>query len=40
MKENLKNVEKEVKETVKESVDYAQNSDEPSANELYTDVYK
>ena len=40
VEENLKNVEKEVKEIVKESVYYAQNSDEPSANELYTDVYK
>ena len=33
-------MEKEVKEIVKESADYAQNSDEPNASELYTDVYK
>ena len=40
VEEDLKRIEKEVKETVKESADYAQNSDEPSASELYTDVYK
>ena len=40
VEEDLKRIEKEVKETVKESADYAQNSDEPSARELYTDVYK
>jgi pyruvate dehydrogenase E1 component alpha subunit len=40
VEEDLKRIEKEVKETVKESADYAQNSDEPSASELYADVYK
>ena len=40
MEEDFKIVEKDVKEIVKESVDYAQNSQEPSTNELYSDVYK
>ena len=40
VEEDLKRIEKEVKKTVKESANYAQNSDEPSASELYTDVYK
>ncbi len=40
VEEDFKIAEKDVKEIVKESVDYAQNSQEPSTNELYSDVYK
>ena len=38
--EELKIIEKDIKGKVRECADYAQNSNEPSLDELYTDVYK
>ena len=38
--EELKIIDKEVKEIVKESAEFAQSSSEPRKEELYTDVYK
>ena len=37
--EELKSIDKEVREIVKESTEFAQNSPEPPEEELYTDVY-
>ena len=38
--EELKEIDKGVKELIKESVEFSQNSPEPREEELYTDVYK
>lgn len=38
--EELKEIDRGVKELIKESVEFAQNSPEPREEELYTDVYK
>ncbi len=40
IEEELKIVEKDIKSKVRECADYAQNSNEPSLDELYIDVYK
>ncbi len=37
--EDLKKIDKEVKQLVEEAVEFAQNSPEPDADELYTEVY-
>ncbi len=37
--EELKSIDKEVREIVRESTEFAQNSPEPTEEELYTDVY-
>ena len=37
---DLKQIDKEIKETIKQSVEFAENSPEPAASELYTDILK
>jgi pyruvate dehydrogenase E1 component alpha subunit len=37
--EELKNIEKRIKEIVAEAVEFSSNSPEPEISELYTDIY-
>jgi pyruvate dehydrogenase E1 component alpha subunit len=38
--DDLKNIDKEIKDEIKEAVEFAKNSPEPDANELYTDILR